>query len=438
MTAFVWDNTSNVWNSDHWGRGGTAPVFPGDLGSSAADTISIPGYAPPASGPAEPLTVASYACNNNSFAENANITIAPGGAILLGTGDYADQTGPAQWYGDASQATTCTLLSNTDNYGKIGGNSTWGAANNFNQTDWYNWPGATVGDHAVFYGGDTAQNSGTVGDYATFVSSNDFSLLAINDGVVGDHATFTGRSFSGGDNPATVGDYAVFTDISQNYAGSVGNFAIFSGLALNRGTAGANAIITSAAVQTGTFGGGLLDLSFRETVAVIDSTNNGSRVNVYGLVPTILSARTSDGKNTDILGWVLVTAEADAAANTAYGYTVSYDVVKYGAAVIKLDCDPNGNLKAGGGTLIDGDRYKRIDTGAVAPLFQAAYAAAIAAWSAPPTPRSRPPPPPFWTADFPTPPMWPRSRTLHCEMACCWVWRSQETPVSPGRIAAPA
>ena len=50
------------WNSDHWGRGGVSPVYPGDTGSDTSDTVTIDmtlSGDPPTGGPVAYLAVAS-------------------------------------------------------------------------------------------------------------------------------------------------------------------------------------------------------------------------------------------------------------------------------------------------------------------------------------------------------------------------------------------
>jgi hypothetical protein len=69
-TNFIWDGTSNAWASDHWGRGGVAPKWPGDSGSTADDTVTInttSGGTAPTSGPASSLSIGGYVCEGNNF-----------------------------------------------------------------------------------------------------------------------------------------------------------------------------------------------------------------------------------------------------------------------------------------------------------------------------------------------------------------------------------
>ena len=85
---FTWDGSSNAWNTNHWGRGGVAPQYPGDTGDGlglSTVIINLVSYqAPPTSGPA-----AAYSCKYmsiNGFTSaaclNSNLTVTA--ALYLG------------------------------------------------------------------------------------------------------------------------------------------------------------------------------------------------------------------------------------------------------------------------------------------------------------------------------------------------------------------
>ena len=45
--TFTWDGTNNAWASDHWGRSGVAPKWPGDTGTGTDSLVNIPTGQPP-------------------------------------------------------------------------------------------------------------------------------------------------------------------------------------------------------------------------------------------------------------------------------------------------------------------------------------------------------------------------------------------------------
>lgn len=94
----------------------------------------------------------------------------------------------------------------------------------------------------------------------------------------------------------------------------------------------------------------------RQYIPVKDSSISYARVNVYGVTPTILKALTRAG--TDVSSHVSV-GVVTYATSTGYEYYVDYDPGIWGEATVWLDCDPSGNLKSGGGALVDGDRYQK-------------------------------------------------------------------------------
>ncbi len=170
-TAFVWDGVgANDWDTDHWGRGGVAPVYPGDAGSDPSDTIEINGTsAEPATQPGV-LTVASYKCYGGSFDCGANLTVTD--TLEMGTAAGADAP---VFSGDASAVDGAIFQGAAINEGLVGQYATFGDTS-ANHT-------GSVSHYPTF--NDTATNAGTVGDYTTF---ND---AAWNDGgTCGDEATF--------------------------------------------------------------------------------------------------------------------------------------------------------------------------------------------------------------------------------------------------------
>jgi hypothetical protein len=109
---FEWDGTSAAWNSDHWGQGGVAPKWPGDTGSTTADTVSIITATPPTSGPASPLTVAAFTCRNNNFGqsgETVNVRIAAGGSLFLGSPGNLSNSDAGYWQGQAKNAAAARI-----------------------------------------------------------------------------------------------------------------------------------------------------------------------------------------------------------------------------------------------------------------------------------------------------------------------------------------
>jgi hypothetical protein len=112
MTHFEYDGSNAAWNSDHWGQGGVAPKWPGDTGSSTADTVSIITATPPTSGPGSALTVASFVCRNNTFGqagETANLRIAAGGTLQVGTPGNLSNSDAGYWQGQAKNAASAKV-----------------------------------------------------------------------------------------------------------------------------------------------------------------------------------------------------------------------------------------------------------------------------------------------------------------------------------------
>lgn len=197
MTAFVWDGAgANNWDTDHWGRGGVAPTYPGDAGSAVSDTIVIDGSVnQPASAPAAPLTVAAYTCFGSAFDCGVNLTVT--NTLTLGTAAGVDAP---VFSGNAAAATTIAFQGGAKNSGTLGDGATFADAS-------YN--DSVCGASATFSDASFNTASGTVGEDATF---NDDSY---NAGACGDGATFNGSSYNGGS--ATCGNAATFnTDTQQD------------------------------------------------------------------------------------------------------------------------------------------------------------------------------------------------------------------------------
>ena len=138
-TAFVWDNTSNAWASDHWGRSGVDPKWPGDTGSTTADTVEIVCATPPTTYPGVSLTIFSFECAGNDYTA-ASLVIATGGSLLMGTPEGSDAP---TW-----SSSNATNAASADFYGE-----------SVNTT--------SVGDNASFN-----DNSTCVGDFGDFVFFN--------------------------------------------------------------------------------------------------------------------------------------------------------------------------------------------------------------------------------------------------------------------------
>ncbi len=88
-TTFTWTGTSaSNWNTNNWGRGGVAPVFPGDTGSTTSDTI-ICQTSPPGTGPASGLTVANIVLRNfnGNFPATNAANLACSTSLTIGNGN---------------------------------------------------------------------------------------------------------------------------------------------------------------------------------------------------------------------------------------------------------------------------------------------------------------------------------------------------------------
>lgn len=235
-TDFVWDDggAGDIgWDGDTgttpnaWGRS-VAPMYPGGIGSSLDDTVTIASFTPPTAGPSESLTIAEFQCSG-SFADTANLTVTD--SLVMGAAGQSDSPVFAGW---ATDATTIVFQ---------------GASNN----------GGTVGDGAVFM--DTAVNGYVVGYRATF----DDGAGNLNTGAVDDDATFNDSSYNNG----IVGYYAIFNDSSTNNS-FVDDEATFNGYASNYvdGSVARYAVFNDSSTNSGTVGD--------------DATFNGSSCNYYG------------------------------------------------------------------------------------------------------------------------------------------------------------
>ncbi len=93
-TTFTWDGSSNAWNTNHWGRSGVSPQWPGDTGSSTTDTVLVnltSGQSPPTSGPGAALTIGYLGVSgfNAGTAVWNNLTVSQ--EIALGISNSASQ-----------------------------------------------------------------------------------------------------------------------------------------------------------------------------------------------------------------------------------------------------------------------------------------------------------------------------------------------------------
>jgi hypothetical protein len=163
-TTFVWDGTANSWFSDHWGRAGVAPKWPGDTGSTVDDSVTITTALAPTDGPGEeaPLTIGHYLCAGNGFGSTDYLTVTR--SLELGT---------------------------------LGG------------ADAPFWTGAAPGVAAIFKGASSCYSS--CGDYSTFYDDT------IIGATTGDHCTFNDRA---GCWTAVLGAYCRFYDQSYTAQGT--------------------------------------------------------------------------------------------------------------------------------------------------------------------------------------------------------------------------
>ena len=106
-TTFTWDGTSNAWASDHWGRSGVAPKWPGDSGSTTGDTVicNLSGaQSPPTAGPASALTVLYASMSGFTTAAWTNLTVTM--KLMLGISNSASS--PLSYTGKVgSSCTVC-------------------------------------------------------------------------------------------------------------------------------------------------------------------------------------------------------------------------------------------------------------------------------------------------------------------------------------------
>ncbi len=103
-TAFVWDGTSNVWASDHWGRGGVSPKWPGDTSSTTSDTVSITTATAPTNGAASSLTILTYTCSESNFGITTKTSRLTATTVTIGTSAGSDTP---QWNGTCTGTITC-------------------------------------------------------------------------------------------------------------------------------------------------------------------------------------------------------------------------------------------------------------------------------------------------------------------------------------------
>jgi hypothetical protein len=259
-TAFVWDGAgANNWDTDHWGRGGVAPTYPGDAGSAVGDTIEVDGSVnDPATAPGV-LTVAEYTCYGGTFDCGSNLTVTD--ALTMGTDGGSD----------------APIFSGT----------------------------ASAGCIVIFQG--AADNAGTVDDDVTFNNSS-----RNNAGTVGDNAIFNDDAYNTGD--GTVGDNATFNDSSYNLNGTVGDGATFnSDQAQDDEFSGTTYYLAAPTTfaTTAKFTNIASDIDFLIT------TDTGS------LVMDGSNTITNDGGSTNIAYEVKIATQADlAAGNILNGKTI--------------------------------------------------------------------------------------------------------------------
>jgi hypothetical protein len=159
-TAFVWDGTSTTWNTNHWGRAGVSPQFPGDTGSTTSDTILIATGTAPTNGPGSALTAASIIISVAEANGYANLTVTTGTFGVKG-----NNTITVVWAG--------TLVSN--------GLATFYGSSYHNGTS----PTANV----IFY--DTSYNSTGTIDNAYIISTGTMSGTFNGNIYVYSHAVFS-------------------------------------------------------------------------------------------------------------------------------------------------------------------------------------------------------------------------------------------------------
>lgn len=120
-TAFVWDNTSNAWASDHWGRSGVDPKWPGDTGSTNDDTVEIVCATPPTNSPGGSVTIFSFECAGNDFFAG-NLVIATGGSLVMGTPEGSDSP---TWGGTGVNAASADFYGESSNTANVGDNASF-------------------------------------------------------------------------------------------------------------------------------------------------------------------------------------------------------------------------------------------------------------------------------------------------------------------------
>ena len=213
--TFTWDGTNNAWASDHWGRSGVAPKWPGDTGTGTNSTVSIPTGRPPNTA-APTLTCQSYyqtvgVVGSSLDTQTANITV----TANLTMGDSFGLAPACVWAGNASVVSGAVLAGSARNTGSLGDYA--GFYDDAQMTD------GTAGDYAVFQDGGCGMSGGTVGDYANFYGGS-----SMNGGTLGDYATFHDECWIGN---GTVGEQASFNDDAEAFDLSIGAGAAFNGSA---------------------------------------------------------------------------------------------------------------------------------------------------------------------------------------------------------------
>jgi hypothetical protein len=283
-TTFSWDNTSNAWTSNHWGRGG-APLYPGDTGSTVADVVVIDCATPPTNGPAGALTIGEYLCRGNNYGqsgETANLTI----TTLLELGTLGGSDAPF-WDGNASAVVGATLNGSASNEAYIGDGCTMnGSANNY----------GAIGNNCTI-NGSAINNTGAIGNNCTMNGSSS------NTGTIGDGCTMNGSAVN---DSGTIGDGCTMNDTAGNY-GTIGDGCTMNDSAINNGAIGDGCTMNDTATNYGTIGDGCtLNDSARNIGGVIGNnfvSNSTGQINYNGHFGTTAP----------------LPAEADVRSGTVYG-----------------------------------------------------------------------------------------------------------------------
>lgn len=266
--AYVWDGTTNAWDSAHWGQDTSYPGGPG--WDNGEDSIVIATALVPSSMPADPITCIDYTCQGSAFDSGANITVT--GDLVVG--NAADTSGKTCTFsGDASDAIIIEFAGHAVCAGIVGDHATFASGTTLAAT-------AVVGDYATI-GNVSVITGAVVGGYASVESA---SLSGISFGVgcsfhdveldacavgarsvfngaslvadcsVASGATFNGYSHASG--TTSIGAEAVFND-GAYLASRAADHATFNGASYSTSTGivADNATFASTATQNGTFTG---------------------------------------------------------------------------------------------------------------------------------------------------------------------------------------